>query len=110
MNIREGVNKKVTFDTMDGIEQKVDKLTVMMSKLVMEDEGQNRPFKLQVYQSNRGRGQTRCNYDKRRFQDRFRSNNVYRGRPRYGQDYRGRLRYNPNNRGSYGYNTRGHQR
>ena len=40
---------------MDGIEQKIDKLTVMMGKLVMEDEGQNRPFKPQVYQSNRGK-------------------------------------------------------
>ena len=29
----------------DGIEQKVGKLTVMLGKLVMEDEGQNRQFK-----------------------------------------------------------------
>ena len=36
-----------------------------------------------VYQSNRGRGQTRHKYEQRRFQDRFRSNNTYRGRPRY---------------------------
>ena len=47
----------------DGMEQK---LTVMMGKLVTEDEGQNKPFKLQVYQSNRGRGKTRHNYDQRR--------------------------------------------
>ena len=73
---KEGFDKKVTFDMMDGIEQKIDKLTVMMGKLVMEDEGQNRPFKSQIYLSNRGRGQTRCNYDQRRFQNRFRPNNT----------------------------------
>ena len=102
MSIREGFKKKVTFSTTDGIEQKTDKLMVMMGKLVMEDEGQNRPFKPHIYLSNRGRGQTRCNYDQRKSQDRFRSNNAYRERPRYGQDYRGRSRYNSNNRCSYG--------
>ena len=77
MSTKEGFSKKVTFDMMDSIEQKIDKLMVMMGKLVMEDKGQNRPFKPQVYQSNRVRGQTRYNYDQRRFQDRFRPNNVY---------------------------------
>ena len=110
MNIKEGFGKKVTFDTTDGIKQKIDKLMVMMGKLVMEDEGQNRQFKPGVYQSNRGRGQTRHNYNQRRFQDKFRPNNAYRGRPRYGQDYRGRSRYNSNYRGSYRYNMRGNQR
>ena len=38
MSIKEGFRKKVTFDMMDGIEQKIDKLMVMMGKLVMEDE------------------------------------------------------------------------
>ena len=85
MSIKEGFGKKITFDMTDSIEQKIDKLRVIMGKLVMEDEGQNRQFKPQVYQSNRGRCQTRCNYDQRRFQDRFRLNNAYRGRPRYGQ-------------------------
>ena len=45
MNIKDRYNKRVTFHTMDGIEQKIDKLTVMMGKLVTEDEGQNRHFK-----------------------------------------------------------------
>ena len=85
MSIKEGFGKKVTFDTTDSIEQKIDKLTVMMGKLVMGDKGQNRQFKPQVYQSNRGRGQTRCNHDQRRFQDRFRPNNTYRGQTRCGQ-------------------------
>ena len=39
-------NKRVTFDTMDSIEQKIDKHTVMIGKLVTDDEGQNRQFKL----------------------------------------------------------------
>ena len=30
----------------DGLEQKIDKLTVMMGKLVMKDDRQNRQFKL----------------------------------------------------------------
>ena len=47
---------------MDGIEQKIDNLAIMMGKLVTDDEGQNRQFKLQVCQSNRGKGQTRHNY------------------------------------------------
>ena len=79
MGIKEGFSEKVTFDMTDSIQQKIDKLMVMMGKLVMEDKGQNRQFKPQVYQFNRGRGQTRHNYDQRRFQDRFRPNNAYRG-------------------------------
>ena len=51
MNIKERYSKKVTFDMMDSIEQNIDKLTVMMGKLVPEDEGQNRQFKPQVFQS-----------------------------------------------------------
>ena len=46
MSIREGFNKKVTFDMSDGTEQRIDKLMVMVGNLVMEDKGQNRPFKL----------------------------------------------------------------
>ena len=83
LNRKEGYSKKVTFNMMNGLEEKIDKLTVMMGKLVTEDEGQNRQFKPQVYQSNTGRGEKRCNYEQRKFQDRFRSNNTYRGRPRY---------------------------
>ena len=82
MIIKEGISKKVTCDMMDSMEQKIDKLMVMMGKLVTEDKGQNRQFKLQIYQPNRGRGQMRCNYKQRRNWDRFRSNNTYRRRPR----------------------------
>ena len=68
MNMRDNLNKRVTFDMTDDIEQKLDKLTVMMGKLVTEDKGQSKQFKPQVYQSNRGRGQNR---------GRFRSDNAY---------------------------------
>ena len=45
MSIRDNLNKRVNFNTTDGIEQKLDKLTAMMGKLVTEDEGQSKQFK-----------------------------------------------------------------
>ena len=68
MTMKDNSSKKVTFDTTDDIEQKLDKLTVMMGKLMTEVKGQSKQFKPQVYQSNRGRGQNR---------GRFRSDNAY---------------------------------
>ena len=109
MSVRDSLNKRVTFDMTDNTELKLDKLMVMMGKLVTEDKGQHKPFKPRVYQSNRGRGENRCSYDQRGHQGRFRSNNAYRGHSRYNQDYRGRTRYNSNNRGSYGYNMQSNQ-
>ena len=44
MNILEEHNKRVTFDMTDSLEQKIDKLMVMMGKLVTKDKGQNRQF------------------------------------------------------------------
>ena len=43
MNIQEEHNRRITFDMTDGLEQKIDKLTVMMANLVTKDDGQNRP-------------------------------------------------------------------
>ena len=62
MGVRDRLNKRVTFNAMDNLEQKIDRLTVMTGKLVTEDEGQPKPFKPQVYQPNRGRNQNRDNY------------------------------------------------
>ena len=45
MSVRDDNDKRVTFDTMDDIEQKIDKLMTMMGKSVTEDEGQSKPFK-----------------------------------------------------------------
>ena len=42
MSIKEGFDKKVTLDMMHGIEEKINKFTFMMGRLVMEDKGQNR--------------------------------------------------------------------
>ena len=74
INMKDDSNKRVTFNMMDDIEQKLDKLTVMMGKLVTEDKGQNKHFKPQVCQSKRGRGQSRV---------RFRSDNAYKGHSGY---------------------------
>ena len=38
MNIQEEHNKRVTFDTSEGLEQKIDKFMVMMGKLVMKND------------------------------------------------------------------------
>ena len=45
MNKRDNPNKRGTFHMTDDIEQILDKLTVMMDKLVTEDEGQSKQFK-----------------------------------------------------------------
>ena len=99
MSVTDSQSKRVLFNTPDNLEQKIDKLTVMMGKLVTEDEGHPKPFKPQVYQSNRGSNQSRGNYH-----GRFR-NNAYRGCPLYNQNFRGRNRGNFSNRGNYRYNT-----
>ena len=67
-----------------------------MGKLVTEDEEQSKPFKPQVYQSNRGRRQNRG-----RYQGRGKSNNTYGGCSIYDQNFRGRMRYNFNSRCNY---------
>ena len=104
MSMRDSQSERVSFNTSDNLEQKIDRLTVMMGKLVTEDKGHPEQFKPQVYQSSRGRNQNRGN-----FHSRFR-NNAYRGCPSYNQNFRGRNRGNFSNRGNYEYNTRGSQR
>ena len=39
MNLRDGQDKKVSFNMHNNLEQKIDKLTIMMNKLVTEDDG-----------------------------------------------------------------------
>ena len=41
MNILEEHNKRVIFDMADSLEQKIDKVMVMMGNLVTKDDGQN---------------------------------------------------------------------
>ena len=46
----------------DDLEQKIDKLTVMMGKLVTEDDGCSKPFRPLIYHPGRGRNQNRGNF------------------------------------------------
>ena len=65
MSIRDGHNRKVSFDTREELGDKIDKLVVMIGKLATRDSGTNRQFKPQIHQS-RGRCQNR-NYNQRNF-------------------------------------------
>ena len=56
MNIRDGTERKVSFNTRDELGDKIDKLTAVMSRLAAKDIHETRPFKTQVYKS---RGQNR---------------------------------------------------
>ena len=50
MNINDENNsKKAAFDTWDSLEEKIDKLTSMMSKFTAQD-GQNMQFKPKIFQ------------------------------------------------------------
>ena len=45
MSIQDIYNRRVTFDKQGGLEDKTDRLTVMMGKLTTRDNGANREFK-----------------------------------------------------------------
>ena len=80
MSIREGVNRKVSFDTKDKLGDKIDKLTVMLGRLAAKDNNEKRPFKPQIYQSG-GRGQN-SGYNQQNYQNRNRLNNRSNSRDR----------------------------
>ena len=91
--------KKVTFDTQNRLEEKISRLTMMMSKLTTKEEGLSNWFKTEIYQSKR-RGQNRKIYDRCNYQNSYRSGSgdrriSFRGRiqcgqnrPRYEQNFR----------------------
>ena len=56
MSIREGMDKRVSFNARDELGDKIDKLTIVMSKLAGTDNHKRRPFRPQIYKS---RGQNR---------------------------------------------------
>ena len=98
MNIRDGNDKRVFFNTRDKLEDKIDKLKVMMSKLIAKDSYEKKPFKPQIYKS-RGRSrshdcrayQTRPNDRNRRYDVNNSARQNYRGnryRENFGRDYR----------------------
>ena len=66
MNIRDVNDKRVSFNARDELGDKIDKLTVMMSKLVAKDSYERKPFKPQIYKS---RGRSRS-HDHRAYQTR----------------------------------------
>ena len=51
MSLRDSYNKRVTLNTQDRLEDKIDKLTAMMGKLAARDSEVNRSFKPWVYQN-----------------------------------------------------------
>ena len=77
---------KVSFNTRDELGDKIDMLTVVMSKLVAKDSNEKRPFKPQIYKN---RGQSRS-YDQRKYQNRGNMSDS-RNRGQYGNN---RLRQN----------------
>ena len=62
MNIRDGTERKVSFNTRDELGDNIDKLTVVMSRLVAKDIYEKRPFKPQIYKS---RHQSKRGYQNR---------------------------------------------
>ena len=85
MNVRDGTERKVSFNTRDELGDKIDKLTVVMSRLAAKDSHKKRPFKPQIYKS---RGQNRS-YNQGSYQNRPDSRNrgqYTSSRPR--QNYR----------------------
>ena len=44
MSIREGTNRKVSIETRDKLQDRIDKLTVMLGRLAAKDNHEKRPF------------------------------------------------------------------
>ena len=104
MSIKDNYNKRVTFDTWDGLEDKIDRLTVMLGQLTTRDNKTNRQCKPKIYQSKR-RGQGKKFYDthsygRRNYPNRYRSNRGDR-RIQFSGPSRGRPRYEQNNRNDF---------
>ena len=115
MSVRDGTDKRVSFNTRDELRDKIDKLTVVMSKLAAKDNHERKPFKPQIYKSrgqcrsygqggyqarsdngNRGyivNNSSRQNYRGNRFRGNFRGY----GRQSNRENYR-KQRYGSNNR------------
>ena len=87
MSVREGTDRKVSFNTRDKLGDKIDKLTVIMSKLAAKDSHERKPFKPQIYKC---RGQNRS-YGQGEYQ--ARSDNGNRG---YNMDNNIRQNYRGN--------------
>ena len=51
MSVRDGTDRRVSFNTKDELGDKIDKLTVVMSKSAVKDSHERKPFKPQIYKS-----------------------------------------------------------
>ena len=58
LSVRDGTDGRVSFNTKDELGDKIDKLTVMMSKLAAKDNHERKPFKPQIYKSRKEAFQT----------------------------------------------------
>ena len=111
MNIRNGTERKVSFNARDKLGDKKVKLTVLMSRLAAKDSSEKRPFKPQIYKSRGSYPQSQNrSYNQRSYQNRSgRSDGRNRGqygsnRPR--QNYRHK-NFQENTRGCGGQDSRG---
>ena len=104
-NVRDGTERKVSFNTRDELGDKINKLTLVMSRLAANDSHETRPFNPQIYKS---RGQNRS-YNQGSYQNRPDSRNrgqYKNSRPRQNyrdSNFRGNARGygRQNNRGGY---------
>ena len=116
MHIRGGTDRRVSFNARDELGDKIDKLTVAMSRLAAKDNHKKRPFKPQIYKSrgqnrsfnhehlqNRPSGRKRGQYTSSRPRQHYRDDSSQRNFRGYGrQSSRGGYRngrYNDYNRG-----------
>ena len=51
MSVRDGTERRVSFNTRDELGDKIDTLTVVMSRLASKDSHERRPFKPQIYKA-----------------------------------------------------------
>ena len=106
MSVKDGTERRVSFNTRDELGDKTGKLTVVISRLAAKDTHEKRPFKPQIY---KGRGQ-HSSYGQGSYQSRLGSRNrgqFMDNRPRQnyrGNNFRGNSRGygRQNNRGNYG--------
>ena len=56
ISVRDRTDRRVSFNTREELGDKIDKLTVVMSKLAAKDNLERKPFKPQIYKT---RGQSR---------------------------------------------------
>ena len=94
MDIGDGYNSKkvVSFHMQDRLDDKIDKLTLMMSKFTAQGNNQNKQFKPKIYQG-KMRAQTRNYYDQGNYHNRYRSDSgdrrmSFRDRGQYAKNYR----------------------